>query len=290
MKHLRPPMPCSVNHPQSVRSVLREARLPLLPLLLTVLCSLFTIPACGDDEEAGITAPAGCEWTDACPTGWKKSGNTCEYTAGATTTIEGNVAVFSFNSPVANAVVKVQNFGTELPACGVSDAAGLLKIEGVPTNIDPTLAAKAPDAFLGKPTYTFHADYVTSLAGPITGATVYVINDPLAKIFLPALGITTAPPSGRGFVAGATYDAAENPIGGITASASSTDAGTKTLYTANNLPNTAATESDASGQYILAGLPVGETTITVSKGGAAIGNTKAIVYDQAVTLASVVVK
>lgn len=268
-------------------------------LFTIAFASTILIAACGDDDtengvavtgkEAGTTVSADeCAWTAACPTGWTAGGNTCVY-GGETVSVSGIVEVFSLGSKVEGAVIRVQNFGDLLPACGVSGAGGVYTITGVPKGTDVTLAVTASDSFLGKPTYTFHVSGAPADA-PISDNTLYVVNESLARIFLPALKVESLP-AGSGVVAGSVVDSADTGVKGVTANAGTFQAGTsKLLYVAGLLPNELATETDDSGRFVLALLPAGETTITIQRAGSDIGSTKAIVYDQSVSLANVIIK
>lgn len=121
--------------------------------LMIVGGALFVLIGC--EGGGGIKLPEQCAWQGECPQNWTPSGNTCVY-EGETISIEGTVKIYSLGTPVANAVVKIYDFDTLLPPCGVSDSDGHVKIDGIPVGTDVTVEVLAPGAFNGKPTYYFH--------------------------------------------------------------------------------------------------------------------------------------
>ena len=243
--------------------------------------------------EEGKKVPKECAWEGDCPSGWTKDGNTCVYN-GETVSIEGTVEVYVLGTKVDGAVVKIMNYDTPIPPCGVSDTNGFVRIEGIPKGTDVTAVVSAgpeKDAF-GNPTYYFHF-----AGGPIqndiTGETFVHISASLASMFLGILGMVGIAPD-HGVVAGLII---EDPVKGkyvegATVAINPADDFTRYFYVSGGMPPQLLDETDSSGTFIVGDAPPGDAVITAYAGTptAPIGSTNLVVYKNSVAIANILKK
>ncbi len=243
--------------------------------------------------EGGKEVPKECAWEGDCPSGWTKDGNTCVYN-GETVSIEGNVEVYILGTKVSGAVVKIMDYDTLIPPCGVSDENGFVRIEGIPKGTDVTAVVSAgpeKDAF-GNPTYYFHF-----VGGPvekdITGETFVHISSTLASTFLGILGIDKIE-EGHGVVAGLIIEDPQLPkyVEGATVPISNADDLTRYFYVSGGMPPELLDKTDESGTFIVGNAPPGEAVITAYAGTptAPIGSTNLVVYENSVAIANILKK
>jgi len=244
-------------------------------------------------EGGGKKVPEECAWKGDCPSGWTKDGNTCVYN-GETVSIEGTVEVYVLGTKVDGAVVKIMDYDTLIPPCGVSDSKGFVRIEGIPKGTDVTAVVSAgpdKDAF-GNPTYYFHFVGGT-IENDVTGETFIHISASLASMFLGILGMEGIEPD-HGVVAGLIIEDPSQPkyVEGATVAISPSDDFTKYFYVSGDMPPKLLDKTDSSGTFIVGNAPPGEAVITAYAGTptAPIGSTKLVIYENSVAIANILKK
>ena len=246
----------------------------------------------------GKKVPEECAWKGDCPSGWTKDGNTCVYN-GDTVSIEGTVKEYVFGTKVDGAVVKIMDYNTLIPPCGVSDSNGFVRIEGIPKGTDVTAVVSAgpdKDAF-GNPTYYFH--FVGEpIENDVTGETFVHISASLASIILAQLqkkdeSFQQLPD--HGVVAGLIIEDPTLPkyVEGATVAISPADDFTKYFYVSKDkpMPNI-IDQTDSAGTFIVGNAPPGEAVITAYAGTptAPIGSTNLVIYENSVAIANILKK
>ena len=244
-------------------------------------------------EGGGKKVPEECAWKGDCPSGWTKDGNTCVYN-GETVSIEGTVEVYVLGTKVDGAVVKIMDYDTLIPPCGVSDSKGFVRIEGIPKGTDVTAVVSAgpdKDAF-GNPTYYFHFVGGT-IENDVTGETFIHISASLASMFLGILGMEGIEPD-HGVVAGLIIEDPSQPkyVEGATVAISPSDDFTKYFYVSGDMPPKLLDKTDSSGTFIVGNAPPREAVITAYAGTptAPIGSTKLVIYENSVAIANILKK
>lgn len=245
------------------------------------------------EEKKGKEVPQECAWTGDCPSGWVRDGNTCVY-EGETVSIEGKVEVYILGQKVPGAVVKIMDFDTPIPPCGVADKDGMVKVEGIPKGTDVTAVVSAgpdKDAF-GNPTYYFHF-----VGGPIqtdvTGETFVHISTSLASLFLGILGVQGNVEEEHGVVAGLVIENEKEGkyVEGATVTISNADFLTDYYYVSGGMPPQVLPATDASGTFIVVNAPMGEAELSAYTGGPTspvpVGATRLVVKESAVAIANI---
>lgn len=250
---------------------------------------LVAMLGCAEEKKV----PKECAWEKDCPQGWTKDGNTCVYN-GETVNIAGKVEVYILERMVDGAVVKIMDFDTLIPPCGVSDKDGFVRIEGIPKGTDVTAVVSAgpeKDAF-GNPTYYFHF-----VGGPIekdvSDETFVHINTSLASLFLDILNVAGITEE-HGVVAGLIIDDPTKGtfVEGATVAITPSDNFTKYFYVSGDMPPTTIDKTDSSGTFVIVDAPPGEATITAYAGTptAPIGSTNLVIYESAISIANILKK